>query len=152
MTTHMLQQLEPDTKIPLSVPLIASYFQRGYKRGQMAAFFNTSKSAVYDYCKKHYEELAPFLDNTDTYKANVAQHVSNQAKKVLLNVIDTTTDWDKRDLIPLTAVSDRHQTQAQMLSGKATQVVTYETLGTNVKELEANNTALEQELQEARDR
>ncbi len=141
-----LEQFTPDHKVKLSVPLIATYLKHGYNRNQIAKLCNVDHSAVYQYCKRYYDKLRPLIDTTDSYAATVADHVANEAKHKLLDIISTTDDWDKRDLIPLTAVSDRHTTQARLLSDKSTSNVSMSVNDNNLREIEIEEAQLLKDL------
>ena len=62
---QVLENLETKHKVKLTIPLVASYLARGVKRTKIAEICNISNAAVYDYCDRHYEELAPLIDTSD---------------------------------------------------------------------------------------
>ncbi len=133
---HALEKLELDHKVKLTIPLVATYLKHMYTQTQIANICNISPQAVSDYIKRHYDDLAPLVDKTDSVAATQSQHLANIAKEKIVDIIDTCKDFGKRDLIPLTAVSDRHTQQYRLLSDKATQNVSVVTAKTNIKEIE----------------
>ncbi len=99
---HNIENLEPKHKVKLSVPLIASYLKRGIGRTKIAEICNVSHQAVYDYCDRHYDELAPLIDTTESLFALQSKHIAQKAqKRLLLHLKDT----EKKDLFALNAIS-----------------------------------------------
>ncbi len=121
-------------KVKLSVPLLAAYYSKQYNPTQIAKACNVSQQAVWDYTERHYDELMPLIDNTDVYAAMQAKHVAQKARNELENVIDTCKDFNKKDLIPLTAVSDRHTQQYRLLSDKSTQNVSIDAIDRRIED------------------
>ncbi len=109
----MIQTLEnlPKIRVKLTVPLVAGYLSKGYRITDIAKVCNQAHQWVSEYIQKHYKDLLPLLDNQDVIAAMQAKYISQRARNELENVLDTCNDFTKRDLIPLTAVSDRHTQQ-----------------------------------------
>ncbi len=78
--TQALESLETNHKVKLTVPLVASYLARGVKRTQIARLCNISNAAVYDYCDRHYEELAPLIG----IMAMKSKHIAEKAQERIL--------------------------------------------------------------------
>ena len=100
--TQTLEHLETNHKVKLSIPLVASYLARGVKRTQIAKLCNISNAAVYDYCDRHYEELAPLIDTSDGIMAMKSKHIAEKAQGRILKHLDES---EKKDLFALNAIS-----------------------------------------------
>ncbi len=128
-----LEQLEIKQKVKLNVPLIITYLKLGYTRNQIAKVCNLHHSAVYDYCERHWNDIAPMLDKSGIYHATVAEFVAIKSKEKLIGVLTNSDyDYDKKDIIPLTASSDRHTTQARLLQEKSTAKVSVDQAEGNI--------------------
>ena len=110
-----LENLEPKHKVKLSVPLIASYLARGVKRTKIAEICNVSFQAVYDYCDRHYEELAPLIDTSDSILAIKSKHIAVKAQERILKHLNKS---EKKDLFALNAISGTHIDKMRLLSGQ----------------------------------
>ncbi len=132
----MIQILEnlPKIRVKLTVPLVASYLSKGYRVTDIAKICNQSHQWVSEYISKHYDELMPLLDNEDVIAAMQAKYISQRARNELENDFDTCNDFTKKDLIPLTAVSDRHTQQYRLLSDKSTSNVSVEAVDARVED------------------
>ena len=113
-----LENLETKHKVKLTIPLIASYLARGVKRTKIAELCNVSFQAVYDYCDRHYEELAPLIDTSDGIMAMKSKHIAEKAQERLLVHLK---DTEKKDLFALNAISGTHIDKMRLLSDKSTQ-------------------------------
>ncbi len=138
-----LVEIAPKHKVKLSVPLLTSYLIRGLKYQDIARICNISRQAVRSYVLTHYNDFIGLIDTTDNIEALKSKYVASKAKDELLDIFDTCQDFTKRDLIPLTAVSDRHTQQYRLLSDKSTSNVSVDTIDTRVKD--RNNKLLEVE-------
>ena len=127
-----LENLETTHKVKLSVPLVASYLARGIKRTQIAKLCNISNAAVYDYCDRHYEELAPLIDTSDGIMAMKSKHIAEKAQERILKHLK---DSEKKDLFALNAISGTHIDKMRLLSDKSTQNINMETLNASSQEL-----------------
>jgi hypothetical protein len=112
-----LENLETKHKVKLTIPLVASYLARGAKRTKIAALCNISNQAVYDYCDRHYEELAPLIDTSDGILAIKSKHIAEKAQKRILKHLDKS---EKKDLFALNAISGTHIDKYRLLSDKST--------------------------------
>ena len=61
----MIEQLEKlsETKVKLSVPLIASFITKQYRQVDIAKACNVSDQAISSYIKRHYDQLLPLIDS-----------------------------------------------------------------------------------------
>ena len=150
----MIQPLEnlPKIKTELTVPLIASYLSCGYNITSIGKATGQAYQWVSEYIKKNYDSLLPLIDKQDVYAAMQAKHVAIKAKDKLNDIIDTCKTFDKRDLIPLTAVSDRHTQQYRLLSDKSTANVSIDQIAVSREELRARREVLQAKLKELRGR
>ena len=111
-----LENLETNHKVKLTVPLVASYLARGVKRTKIAELCNVSFQAVYDYCDRHYEELAPLIDTSDGILAIKSKHIAVKAQERLLKHLSKS---EKKDLFALNAISGTHIDKYRLLSNKS---------------------------------
>jgi hypothetical protein len=132
--TQALENLETKHKVKLSIPLVASYLARGVKRTQIARICNISNAAVYDYCDRHYEELAPLIDTTDSIMTMKAKHIAEKAQERILGHLNET---EKKDLFALNAISGTHIDKMRLLSDKSTQNISMEINDANMAETSA---------------
>ncbi len=148
----MIQPLEnlPKTRVKLTVPLIASYLSCNYRVKDIAKATGQGHQWVSEFIKKNYGSLMPLVDNQDVYAAMQAKHVAIKAKDKLNDIIDTCQDFNKRDLIPLTAVSDRHTQQYRLLSDKPTAKVSIDQITASIKEIRARKEVLLAKMKELR--
>jgi len=140
----------PKIKVKLSVPLIATFLATQYNPYQISKKCNISHQAVNDYIKRHYDKLVPLIDNQDVLAAMHSKYIAQQAKDKLNDILNTCTTFDKRDLIPLTAVSDRHTNQYRLLSDKSTSNVSVDQLPGRKNEREQRKLALLDELKQVK--
>ena len=126
-----LENLETKHKVKLTVPLVASYLARGVKRTKIAEICNVSFQAVYDYCDRHYEELAPLIDTSDGILAIKSKHIAVKAQERILKHLNQS---EKKDLFALNAISGTHIDKMRLLSDKATSNVSVNTAMSNVKD------------------
>ena len=138
-----LENLETTHKVKLTVPLVASYLARGVKRTKIAALCNISNQAVYDYCDRHYEELAPLIDISDSIMAMKSKHIAEKAQKRILIHLDES---EKKDLFALNAISGTHVEKYRLMSDKSTSSVSIDVLLADVKELDARERLLEAKI------
>ncbi len=147
---HTLEQLEirpKEIKVSLSVVIIITYLRLGYNRNQIAKICGLHHSAVYDYCERHWNEIAPMLDTTGTYHATLAEYTAVKSKENLLGVLTKPEyAWEQKHVIPLTASSDQHTKQARLLQEKATSITSVDTASINIKEAQADITKMQAEL------
>ena len=141
-----LENLETKHKVKLTVPLVASYLARGVKRTQIAELCNVSFQAVYDYCDRHYDELAPLIDTSDSIMAMKSKHIAEKAQERLLVHLK---DTEKKDLFALNALSGTHIDKMRLLSDKSTQNVSMDVINSNVAERKKRREELLAELEEA---
>ncbi len=141
----MLQILEnlPKIRIKLEPPLVAALLSKHYRITDIARITNQSHQWVSEYIRKNYKKLLPLLDNQDVIAAMQAKYISQRARNELENIFDTCKDFSKKDLIPLTAVSDRHTQQYRLLSDKSTQNVSMDVNRQSLKEVQAKIAEIE---------
>ena len=142
---HDIENLETKHKVKLSVPLIASYLVRGVKRTKIAELCNVSFQAVYDYCDRHYEELAPLIDTSDGILAIKSKHVANLAQERLIMHLNET---EKKDLFALNAISGTHIDKMRLLSDKSTQNFDIHAVNTDLTETQRHNAVLRAKIAE----
>jgi len=130
--TYDIENIEPNHKVKLSVPLIASYLVRGVKRTKIAEICNVSNQAVYYYCERHYEELAPLIDTSDSIMAIKSKHIADKAQGRILKHLDKT---EKKDLFALNAISGTHIDKMRLLSDKSTANISVAALDASLDEL-----------------
>ncbi len=127
------------------MPLVASYLARGVKRTRIAEICNVSFQAVYDYCDRHYEELALLIDTSDGILAIKSKHIAVKAQERLLRHLNES---EKKDLMALNAISGTHIDKFRLLSDKSTQNVSIDTVEADIKELDQREKLLEVEIAE----
>ncbi len=140
-----LENIETKHKVKLTVPLVASYLARGVKRTKIAEICNISNAAVYDYCERHYEELAPLIDTSDGIMAIKSKHIAEKAQGRLLKHLKHS---EKKDLFALNAISGTHIDKYRLLSDKSTQNVSIDQVNANIEESYAREKELLAKLKE----
>ncbi len=142
---HALENLETKQKLKLTVPLVASYLARGVKRTKIAELCNISNQAVYDYCDKHYEELAPLIDTSDSILAIKSKHIAVKAQGQILKHLSKS---EKKDLFALNAISGTHIDKFRLLSDKSTANISVDQLTERKEDRERRRAELQKELLE----
>ncbi len=142
---HGLENLETKHKVKLTVPLVASYLARGVNRTKIAEICNVSFQAVYDYCDRHYEELAPLLDTSDSILAIKSKHIAVKAQERILKHLKKS---EKKDLFALNAISGTHIDKMRLLTDKSTQNVSIDAIETNLTEIRRRKAELLERLKE----
>ena len=140
-----LENIETKHKVKLTIPLVASYLARGVKRTRIAELCNISNAAVYDYCDRHYDELAPLIDTSDGIMAMKSKHIAEKAQgRLLLHLKDS----EKKDLFALNAISGTHIDKMRLLSDKSTQNVSIHAAQDDLKDLEEQAKLIEAQIRE----
>jgi len=118
----MIEHLEKlsETKVKLSVPLIASFIAKRYRQSDIAKACNVSDQAVSSYIKAHYEELLPLVDTSDGLSAMMSKHIATKAKEKIDNIL-TVDKFDKKDLVALNITAGTQIDKYRLLSDKSTQ-------------------------------
>ncbi|HJL63803.1 MAG TPA: hypothetical protein QGH36_06365 [Candidatus Marinimicrobia bacterium] len=131
----MIESLEKlsETKVKLSVPLIASFITKRYRQSDIARACNVSDQAVSSYIKKHYEELLPLVDTSDGLSAMMSKHIATKAKERIDNILTVDT-FNKKDLVPLNIVAGTQIDKYRLLSDKSTENVSIDAIDGNIKE------------------
>ena len=131
----MIESLEKlsETKVKLSVPLIASFITKRYRQSDIARACNVSDQAVSSYIKKHYEELLPLVDTSDGLSAMMSKHIATKAKGRIDNILTVDT-FNKKDLVPLNIVAGTQIDKYRLLSDKSTENVSIGAIDSNIKE------------------
>jgi len=96
--------------------------------------------------KKEIHKLSAKADRKGFNLIPLKIYLKRGRAKVELGVATGKKDFDKRDLIPLTAVSDRHTNQYRLLSNKSTQVIDMSTVTVNRQELQTRKQELQSKL------
>ncbi len=128
-----LENLETKHKVKLSVPLIASYIDKGYTQADIARICNVSYQAVSNYIKRHYDDLAPLIGSNNIMIMK-AKHIASKAQDNIAIILDDKPE--KKDLFALNAVSGTHIDKMRLLSDKSTQNLSIATLNANIKDLD----------------
>ena len=124
-------QLPEDTRkvvVKMTVPLIASFLAKQQRVTDIANTLNQDHSNVSKYIKRHYDKLIPLIDTGDGLSALQSKYIAQRAKDKIDNIFDSPEAFTKKDLIPLTAVSDRHTQQYRLLSDKSTENVSVDAI------------------------
>ena len=134
----MIESLEnlPKIRVKLTVPLVASYLSKRYRVTDIAKICNQAHQWVSEFILKNYDDLLPLVDDKDIFAAMQAKYIAHRARNELENIFDTCNDFNKKDLIPLTAVSDRHTQQYRLLSDKSTQNVSIASMDASLSDLD----------------
>ncbi|MHC4270348.1 MAG: hypothetical protein ACYSTS_18075 [Planctomycetota bacterium] len=140
-----LENLETKHKVKLTIPLVASYLARGVKRTKIAEICNISNAAVYDYCDRHYEELAPLIDTSDGIMAIKSKYIAEKTQGRLLKHLEHS---EKKDLFALNAISGTHIDKYRLLSDKSTANVSIDQITASREELKARKEVLLARLKE----
>ncbi len=142
----MIESLNSLTKqkVPLSVPLIATYIAKGYTRADISRVCNVSRSAVSQYIDTHFDELGPLVGD-DTMMAMKARYVADKAQDKLIELLPEAT---KKDLFALNAISGTHVDKMKLLSGEATQIFSVKASRLSIKELDIQMEHLEAKLKD----
>ncbi len=154
--TDSLEKIQAVAKLPkvkakLTIPLMASYLSCGYRVTDISRATGHVHQWVSFFIKKNYDALMPLIDDRDVYSAMQAKHVALMAKEKLTDVMSTCKTFDKRDLIPLTAVSDRHMQQYRLLSDKPTANISIDQIRASREENEVKIKELRAELKKVKE-
>ncbi len=142
-----LENIETKHKVKLTIPLVASYLARGVKRTKIAEICNISFQAVYDYCDRHYEELAPLIVTSDGIMAIKSKYIAEKAQGRLLKHLKHS---EKKDLFALNDISGTHIDKYRLLSDKSTDNISIDQVRINREELRARKEVLLARLKELR--
>lgn len=153
----MIQAIEAHHKtakviVTMTVPIIASLLVKQQRVTDIANLLNQSTTNVSKYIKRHYDRLAPLIDDQDVLAAMHSKYIAQRAKDKIDDIFDSPETYSKRDLIPLTAVSDRHTQQYRLLSDKSTQNVNMATNEGNIDDQGKANEALRKANEAVQDR
>jgi predicted DNA-binding protein YlxM (UPF0122 family) len=131
----MIQQLEKlsETKVKLSVPLIASFITKQYRQVDIAKACNVSDQAISSYIKRHYDQLLPLIDSSDGLSAMMSKHIASKAKVEINNILDIDT-FNKKDLVALNIVAGTQIDKYRLLSDRSTSNVSVSAVDSNIKE------------------
>jgi predicted transcriptional regulator len=145
----MIESLEKlsETKVKLSVPLIASFITKRYRQSDIARACNVSDQAVSSYIKKHYEELLPLVDTSDGLSAMMSKHIATKAKERIDNILTVDT-FNKKDLVALNITAGTQIDKYRLLSDKSTSNVSIDTIDAEINELTEREKELEAQLKE----
>ena len=131
----MIEQLEKlsETKVKLSVPLIASFITKQYRQVDIAKACNVSDQAISSYIKRHYDQLLPLIDSSDGLSAMMSKHIASKAKVEINNILDIDT-FNKKDLVALNIVAGTQIDKYRLLSDRSTSNVSVSAVDSNIKE------------------
>ncbi len=134
------------TKVKLNIPLISTFYNQGLNDSQIAKRCGISQQAVSAYKIKHLEEILPLIIDKNMYNAIDSLYIAQQAKSKLKDILDTCNDFDKKDIIPLTAMADRFTTQERLYSGESTGNIAIKSSRSDLKELDSQIATLEAKI------
>lgn len=144
-----LSNFDGKIKIRLTVPLVAAYLSQGLIPADIARRTNQSSGWVSDFMSKHYDVLIPLVTDQSMVSAMEARYIANLARHRLTGILlNDEIDWNKRDLIPLTATSDQHTKQDRLLTGESTSNVSYNTYEQTAESLDKEEKLLLAKLKE----
>ena len=131
----MIQQIEKlsETKVKLSVPLIASFITKQYRQVDIAKACNVSDQAISSYIKRHYDQLLPLIDSSDGLSAMMSKHIASKAKTEINNILDIDT-FNKKDLVALNIVAGTQIDKYRLLSDRSTSNVSVSAVDGNIRE------------------
>ena len=131
----MIESLEKlsETKVKLSVPLIASFITKQYRQVDIAKACNVSDQAISSYIKRHYDQLLPLIDSSDGLSAMMSKHIASKAKVEINNILDIDT-FNKKDLVALNIVAGTQIDKYRLLSDRSTSNVSVSAVDSNIKE------------------
>ena len=131
----MIESLEKlsETKVKLSVPLIASFITKQYRQVDIAKACNVSDQAISSYIKRHYDQLLPLIDSSDGLSAMMSKHIASKAKTEINNILDIDT-FNKKDLVALNIVAGTQIDKYRLLSDKSTENVSIGAIDGSIKE------------------
>jgi predicted DNA-binding protein YlxM (UPF0122 family) len=131
----MIEAIEKlsETKVKLSVPLIASFITKQYRQVDIAKACNVSDQAISSYIKRHYDQLLPLIDSSDGLSAMMSKHIASKAKVEINNILDIDT-FNKKDLVALNIVAGTQIDKYRLLSDKSTENVSIGAIDGNIKE------------------
>ena len=145
----MIQQIEKlsETKVKLSVPLIASFITKQYRQVDIAKACNVSDQAISSYIKRHYDQLLPLIDSSDGLSAMMSKHIATKAKERIDNILTVDT-FNKKDLVALNITAGTQIDKYRLLSDKSTSNVSIDTIDAEINELTEREKELEAQLRE----
>lgn len=132
-------ELHKDTTkviVRMTIPIIASLLAKQQRITDIANVLNQDIGNVSNYIKTNYDKLAPLIDNQDVLAAMHSKYIAQRAKDKIDDIFNSQEAFSKKDLIPLTAVSDRHTQQYRLLSDKSTQNVTVASMDASLDDLD----------------
>jgi predicted transcriptional regulator len=130
---HNIEDLEPKHKVKLSVPLIASYIDKGCTQADIARRCNVSYQAVSNYIKRHYDDLAPLLGSNNIMIMK-AKHIASKAQDNIAIILDDKPE--KKDLFALNAVSGTHIDKMRLLSDQSTSNISIDAIHTRREDIQ----------------
>ncbi len=133
-------------KIKLTVPLVLSYLLKEYSQQKIGEITGKSQQAISQFVQKHYDILQPLRAKDNLYMAAKSKYIASRAQDVTIDILDNCDDFNKKDLIPVTAVLDRNVTTDRLLSGESTSNVSIDTINHNMAERQTQREALQAEL------
>lgn len=136
----MLEQIE-NTKVSLSVPLVASFLTKQLRQRDIARACNVSDQAVSQYIRTHADKLAPLLDHDSGLPAMMSKHIAVEAKGKLKTILEVET-FTKKDIVPLNILAGTQDDKYRLLSDKSTQNMSINTVTDNIKDIQAQIKAI----------
>jgi len=137
-------------KIELTVPIIANLMAQGHRQVDIARICNVSRSSVSGYIKRHYDKLVPLFDNSDRILALKSKHIANQALEKIENIISSTNDFNKKDLVGLNITAGTQIDKYRLLSDKSTSNVSIDAVQADIHQTEAQIKEIEARIAKAK--
>ena len=136
-------------KVRLSVPLLATFYNQGLNDSQIAERCNVTRQSVSGYKLKYIEQIRPLVVDPELYASIDAAYLAQQARSRLGNILETPDkDFNKRDIIPLVAITDQLTKQSRLHAGKSTENVSQAVNGANMDETSKAIAASEARMKE----
>ncbi len=133
-------------RVKLTVPLVLSYLLKEYSQAKIGQITGRSQQAVSQFVAKHYDVLQPLANKDNLYMAAKSKYIASRAQDVTIDILDSCQDFNKRDLIPVTATLDRNITTHRLLSDESTANVSVSTVNSNMAERQKQREELLKEL------
>ncbi len=127
----------------LTVPLVASYLSRGARNVDISRATGRAPSTVGDFIRRHYNRLAPLLD--DEIMMMKSKDIASQAQHRLSDVLDDKS-FDKKHLVSLNIVAGTHIDKFRLQNGQSTANVTIDDIQGSRSEIQTQAAEIRREL------
>ena len=116
----------------LTIPLVASYLNEGYKPMDIHRALNVSHGCVNQFIKRNIDKLEPLLNDklmSMKFKGIALQGIEK------INEIFNKSTFDKRDLVSLSTITGISIDKSRVLNNQPTEISRNEQLIIDVKEM-----------------